>query len=132
MSHHVIRSNADLSAYIASGGSPEYLLFWGHQPMKNSAIGKTCFSQWFESAFIVDDIRYRTAEHYVMAEKARLFEDSSAWQRILDATKPAAVKAIGREIQGLMSRCGWRIAGPLSSPAIIRNFLKTSICGNFC
>jgi len=28
MSHHVIRSNADLSAYIASGGSPEYLLFW--------------------------------------------------------------------------------------------------------
>ncbi|WP_050465742.1 NADAR family protein [Herbaspirillum autotrophicum] len=100
MSHHVIRSNADLSAYIASGGSPEYLLFWGHQPMKNSAIGKTCFSQWFESAFIVDDIRYRTAEHYMMAEKARLFEDSSAWQRILDATKPAAVKAIGREIQG--------------------------------
>lgn len=100
MSHPFIRSNAELIAYIASGGSPKYLLFWGHQPMKDGSIGKTCFSQWFESAFLVGDIRYRTAEHYMMAEKARLFKDTDAWQRIVDATTPGAVKAIGREIKG--------------------------------
>ena len=76
----------------------EYLLFWGHQPSRDGSITKTCFSQWWEQAFTVEGIPYLTAEHWMMAEKARLFNDNSALAKILAATKPAAAKAFGREV----------------------------------
>jgi ribA/ribD-fused uncharacterized protein len=104
MSIPVIRSRDQLCAYVAQGGQPGYLAFWGHTPAKNGAISKTCFSQWFMSGFDIDGIHYRTAEHFMMAGKARLFEDGAALQRILDAPSPVEVKAIGREIAGYDDR----------------------------
>jgi ribA/ribD-fused uncharacterized protein len=95
-----IRSQAELCDYLKHGGHAKFLLFWGHRPSKDRAISKTCFSQWFEAAFDVGAIRYPTAEHFMMAEKARLFNDNDALQRILLAPNPGAVKAIGREIRG--------------------------------
>ena len=76
----------------------EYLLFWGHQPSRDGSITKTCFSQWWEQSFTVEGIPYLTAEHWMMAEKARLFKDNVALAKILAATKPAAAKALGREV----------------------------------
>jgi predicted NAD-dependent protein-ADP-ribosyltransferase YbiA (DUF1768 family) len=49
----------------------KYLFFWGYQPKKNCSIAKNCFSQWFEAGFTANDDYYPTAEHYMMAEKAR-------------------------------------------------------------
>jgi len=92
------RCTRDLPAYFAQGHRPEYLLFWGHQAPK-SGVDKSCFSQWFEAEFTVDGIRYRTAEHFMMAGKARLFGDAETCERILAARTPAEAKKLGREIR---------------------------------
>ncbi|MBB3639156.1 NADAR family protein [Variovorax atrisoli] len=93
------RSTRDLPAYFAQGHRPEYLLFWGHQAPK-TGVNKSCFSQWFEAAFKVDGVSYRTAEHFMMAGKARLFGDDEVYERILAARTPAEAKKLGREIRG--------------------------------
>ncbi len=95
-----IRSTEALLEWIQRGGIPNYLFFWGHTPRPDGAIGKSSFSQWWPSDFIVDGIAYPTAEHFMMAEKARLFGDEDAAARILAAKKPAQVKQIGREVRG--------------------------------
>lgn len=90
----------ELFELIDGGGTPDYLFFWGHRPAKNGAVSNSCFSQWFESPFEVDGVTYSTAEHFMMAEKARLFADMDTLRRILVATTPAEVKGLGREIKG--------------------------------
>lgn len=92
------RSTKDLPAYFAQGHRPEYLLFWGHQAPK-SGVNKSCFSQWFEAGFTVDGVRYRTAEHFMMAGKARVFGDTATCERIVAARTPGEAKKLGREIR---------------------------------
>jgi ribA/ribD-fused uncharacterized protein len=77
----------------------EYLCFWGHTPSKDGSITKTCFSQWWEASFTVENDVYLTAEHWMMAEKARLFKDETILAEILTVQKPAAAKALGRKVQ---------------------------------
>lgn len=48
----------------------------------------------------MDGIRYPTAEHYLMAEKARLFGDTHALEKILSASHPGEAKALGRLVSG--------------------------------
>jgi len=83
---------------INHGFLPKYLFFWGHQPPKNQAVSKSCFSQWFASPFTVDNVTYPTAEHFMMAEKARLFNDQTALMKLLKSTHPGQAKRIGREV----------------------------------
>ncbi|MFT3777631.1 MAG: NADAR family protein [Ottowia sp.] len=77
-----------------------YLYFWGHRPRPDGAPSSSCFSQWYEAPFQLDGVSYSTAEHYMMAEKARLFGDSAALGRILAATSPGAAKTSGRQVIG--------------------------------
>ncbi len=58
------------------------------------------FSQWYPAAFEVDGERYATAEHYMMAEKARLFGADGIRRQILQAGSPKQAKALGRQIVG--------------------------------
>lgn len=104
MSNPVFSSRAELCDYVDRGGQVEYLLFWGHRPAKGGLVTKACLSQWFESAFEVDGAVYPTAEHYMMAEKARLFADDAALRRVLEAPNPGAAKAAGREVRGFDER----------------------------
>jgi ribA/ribD-fused uncharacterized protein len=76
----------------------KYLFFWGHQPLKNGQIGKSCFSQWFEKEFEHEGITYLTAEHWMMAEKARLFKDEDILSKILKSVSAGEVKKLGRQI----------------------------------
>ncbi|WP_217607238.1 NADAR family protein [Chitinophaga sp. GbtcB8] len=82
-----------------TGEQLKYIFFWGHQPSKDGTITKTCFSQWWMAPFKVDGITYPTAEHWMMAGKARLFNDTSIIEKILQADTPGAVKQLGREIK---------------------------------
>jgi ribA/ribD-fused uncharacterized protein len=100
MSANEIRDRASLVDYLDRGNKVEYLLFWGHQPNKDGSIGKTCFSQWFPAKFEIDGIFYPTAEHYMMASKARLFQDVDAEQSILKARHPRETQQIGRGVKG--------------------------------
>jgi len=82
-------------------GEPlEFLSFWGHSNNSTDKVGKFCLSQWFELPFIVDNIHYKTAEHWMMAHKALLFEDLKAFQKIVQAKTPGEVKKLGREVLG--------------------------------
>ena len=77
----------------------KFIFFWGHTPAPGEQIGKFCFSQWFEAPFKVDERIYKTAEHYMMAQKAKLFGDEDLFQQIISANKPGEAKALGREIK---------------------------------
>jgi ribA/ribD-fused uncharacterized protein len=98
------RTREALITAIRAGERPKYVLFWGHRPLPNGEIGKSCFSQWWEGApFGVEGVTYRTAEHWMMAEKARLFGDETTRTRILKAANPGAAKRLGRGVTGFDS-----------------------------
>lgn len=89
-----------LRQQLAAGQSVKYLFFWGHTATKGaSAVGKECLSQWYPAAFAVDGTSYATAEHWMMAEKARLFGDERNRQAIIGATHPDQAKKYGRLVQ---------------------------------
>lgn len=87
----------NLISYLTVYPDSEYLFFWGHQS-NSEQVGKSCLSQWYEASFTVDNINYPTAEHYMMAEKARLFEDENALKKILATTTAKEAKQYGRLI----------------------------------
>lgn len=77
----------------------DFLFFWGHQPSKDGTTTKTCFSQWWISFFNVDGIEYKSAEHFMMAKKAELFDDFEVRNKIINTNSPADVKKLGREVK---------------------------------
>ncbi len=88
----------DLIQKQLAGERLDYLFFWGHQPLKDGSIGKSCLSQWWPAAFRVEGIEYLTAEHWMMAAKARLFDDQEILEQILAAKSPKKAKELGRKI----------------------------------
>jgi ribA/ribD-fused uncharacterized protein len=93
------RTVEQLAAAIRDGAKPKYLLFWGHQPPAGGGVGSGCLSQWWPAAFTVDGVSYLSAEHYMMAAKARLFGDEETAGQILAAPHPGAAKALGRQVR---------------------------------
>lgn len=91
---------AELAERAARGERFKYLYFWGHRPRRDGAIGKGCLSQWWPSPFEVEGVEYATAEHWMMARKARLFGDEEAEQHAVAARHPRQAKAAGRSVQG--------------------------------
>jgi ribA/ribD-fused uncharacterized protein len=75
-----------------------YLFFWGHRQKKEDIIDKSCFSQWFPKGLTLDDVYYPTAEHYMMVQKARLFEPERM-EMIRHAKTTKEVKLLGRSIR---------------------------------
>ncbi len=82
----------ELIALQRSGARLKFLFFW----REHGPAG--CLSQWHASPFTVDGVRYATAEHYMMAEKARLFGDERAVAAITDAPHPGRAKDLGRRV----------------------------------
>jgi ribA/ribD-fused uncharacterized protein len=87
--------------YTIENINPEnkFLFFWGHQLSKDGTITKTCFSQWWESSFVVEGIEYKSAEHWMMAKKASLFGDNEVLEKIINSKSPAEAKKLGREVK---------------------------------
>ncbi|MFB6454953.1 NADAR family protein [Chitinophaga sp. Hz27] len=77
----------------------KYLFFWGHTPAANGQLGKECFSQWYEAPFTADGHRYLTAEHWMMAQKALLFNDQPIFQQVLACKTPGEAKKLGRKVR---------------------------------
>lgn len=85
---------------LIDGTKPkEFLFFWGHQPSKDGIITKSCFSQWWLSSFVVEEITYPSAEHWMMAKKAELFGDEEQLADILKDPSPANAKKYGRKVK---------------------------------
>ena len=77
----------------------KYIFFWGHRPRKDGQVSQSCFSQWWEEAFTVDGVTYKSAEHYMMAGKAKLFGDEETLQKIIYCRTPAEAKKLGRQVR---------------------------------
>lgn len=89
-----------LIARVEAAERFEYVFFWGHRQRRDGQIDASCLSQWFPAPFELDGVCYRTAEHWMMAGKARLFEDAESLERILAAETPDAAKRLGRRVRG--------------------------------
>ncbi len=94
-----IRTREELIDYVNHSNPVKYVFFWGHKKPKEG-VSKTCFSQWYEASFEIDGVIYQTAEHYMMAEKARLFGDTEAEKKIISASNPGEAKKLGRSVLG--------------------------------
>lgn len=66
----------------------EFVLFWNGP-----------YSQWEPSVFELDEVEYNCAEQYMMAEKARVFEDENILDEILEAEHPSRQKKLGRLVE---------------------------------
>lgn len=67
------------------------VLFWGTRDI---------FSNWHPAEFVVNGNVYQNAEQFMMAAKARHFEDAATEAKILAEPRPAQVKALGRQVRG--------------------------------
>lgn len=65
-----------------------YVFFWGG-----------CFSQWYPSKFVIDNVEYCCAEQYMMAKKALLFEDIDSFNKIMSTKNPRKQKEFGRAVK---------------------------------
>ncbi|PNG19807.1 NADAR family protein [Streptomyces cahuitamycinicus] len=95
-----VGSQEALIRAVHAGARIRFLHFWGHRPRPDGRIGASCLSQWWPSPFTVDGVAYATAEHWMMAAKARLFEDTAAERAALAAGHPAEAKKAGRLVRG--------------------------------
>lgn len=94
------RSVEELRRRTDAGKRVKYVAFWGHRPRPDGTLGASCFSQWWPAPFTVDGVRYATAEHWMMAGKARLFGDAEAERRAVAARHPKQAKDAGRTVTG--------------------------------
>ena len=105
-----VGSREALIGRVRAGARIKYLCFWGHRPLPDGRIGPGCLSQWWPSPFTVAGVEYATAEHWMMAGKARLFGDAGAERRVLSAGHPAEAKKAGRLVRGF-DQAGWEQIG---------------------
>jgi ribA/ribD-fused uncharacterized protein len=94
-----IDSREALVREVRAGARIKYLHFWGHRPRPDGRVGASCLSQWWPSPFTVAGVEYATAEHWMMAGKARLFGDAEAERQALLAPNPALAKKAGRLVR---------------------------------
>lgn len=66
----------------------KYKFFWGG-----------ILSNWFESNFEIDSIKYNTSEQYMMYQKALFFNDIDIANKILKEKNPKYQKKLGREVK---------------------------------
>lgn len=94
-----MRDIHELRQKHANGAAIEFLYFWGHTPPENGEVNHACLSQWYPSPFTIDGVVYPTAEHWMMASKARLFGDFATLAEIRATISPQDAKAAGRKVR---------------------------------
>ncbi|QDY79273.1 NADAR family protein [Streptomyces qinzhouensis] len=89
-----------LITQVRAGDPIKYVFFWGAVPRPDDRVSASCLSQWWHSPFVVGGVHYATAEHWMMASKARLFGDPEAERLALAAGHPAEAKRVGGLVRG--------------------------------
>ena len=75
-----------------------FIHFWGHDRFR---LGDhAVFSQWYKSPMHYDGIMFPSAEHWMMYQKAVLFDDDRIADKILNEPKQGVVKNLGRKVKG--------------------------------
>lgn len=123
-------SRGELVQHIEAGHAVEYLFFWGHTP-KGDGVDASCLSQWFPRSFTIDGVRYATAEHYMMAEKARCFDDAERLALILTAETPADAKKHGRAVRNFDAASWERVRFDAVVRGNVAKFTQNQDLGDF-
>lgn len=76
----------------------KYLFFWGHTAHKNGIVTSSCLSQWWECDFEKDGLKFGSTEHWMMYQKALLFNDIEIAKQILKVSTPGEAKTLGRKV----------------------------------
>lgn len=85
----------------------DYIYFWRASKTPEGTVGPGCFSQWWPSSFKVGEQEYRTAEHFMMYSKAKLFGDDEIAEQVLQTEGCREAKALGRKVENFDSEL-WR------------------------
>lgn len=88
---------------VSAKPNVRFIYFWGHTPSVKG-ITESCMSQWYDVEFEVAGVKYHTAEQYMMAQKALLFDDKQVFDQIMLADNPRDYKALGRKIRKFDSK----------------------------
>lgn len=66
----------------------------------NTSVNESCLGQWGIYPFLFDgNIKYQSTEHFMMAEKARFFNDTQTEKLILNSEHPHEVQQLGRKVK---------------------------------
>jgi ribA/ribD-fused uncharacterized protein len=84
-------TRSGLSGNIEEGEMFDYEVF---------SDAASLLSQWHHCPFEEEGVRYHSAEQYMIARKARLFDDDAALQKIMDESDFARIKILGRSVEG--------------------------------
>jgi ribA/ribD-fused uncharacterized protein len=63
-------------------------------------VGRGCLSQWWPAPFVVGELTFASAEHFMMWRKAMLFGDEESAEKIMRAGDPRQAKDLGRGVRG--------------------------------
>jgi ribA/ribD-fused uncharacterized protein len=97
----LMKTHYDLDWLIScfeTGAALEFIYFWRHTSKSNDILDQSCLSQWCGSPFTVRGTIYKTAEHWMMAQKALLFHDPSRYEEIIHCEATREAKALGRKV----------------------------------
>lgn len=75
----------------------DFVLFFDNEV--HNPVTKSCLSQWYECVFYVSGFKYSTAEQYMMASKALIFNDIKIFNKILVAHTPQEFKYLGKQVK---------------------------------
>jgi len=76
---------------------PEPILFHGPTPKEDNSQN---YSNESSHPILIDEVNYKTVEHFVQAQKAKLFNDEETYQKILKKAKTAtSAKKYGEEVK---------------------------------
>lgn len=78
---------------------PKFVFFWRPTSYRNT-ISHSCLSQWYDNGFKgIDGILYKSAEQYMMAQKAKFFDDEETLEKIMSAETSAEFKSLGKKVR---------------------------------
>lgn len=81
---------------LEAEGKFAYQAFWGHN---GQGPGPWALSQWWPVHFSMGSYDFTSAEMAMMAAKAVTFNDTESLSKILAASSPKEVKALGRGVK---------------------------------
>ena len=109
---------ADLNGFRVSSKSDDktYAFFGELNP----------FSNFHPSPFIVDNIRYKTSEHYIQSEKAKHYGDEQLANIIISTDRALDAKRLGHKVKKPKEVMEWsEIAKKMCYPRIKAKFCHT-------
>lgn len=89
-----------LKQQYEGGARPGFLFFADIRAGSKETTNLTILTQWFRSPFLVDNELYHHAAHWMMVQKARLFNDPVAAVELLKMSDNKKIHERGKQISG--------------------------------